>query len=380
MGMTKKIQTKISNIINREKLKSEYERFCSTYEKEFCYEKSVIEYTASMKIKEIYYKFSNTSDIATIYSSVYACLLNGLYNEWNDEEKNIWKIYFDSHQKENGLFEDKQYDNHKYYHGSNGWGAYHLIPHLTIAYDRIGATPKYEFVYLNNLKEPDAMIKWLKTLDYRKVWGSSNAIMNYGVAMQYARDKMNMPFEKSIDAMEDFLLKNINSKYGMWFDGKINKKAQRYEMIRGLYHILPILYYDHINLPYAERAIEQIIMSQNKWGGFDTYIGSSACDDIDAVDPLLRLSKQLKLNDETILSLLEKAKIWILFNQNQDGGFVFEKGKPFMYGEQKCLSSIANESNMFATWFRSVSLELIESFINKSSSRFMRTPGYECPL
>ena len=85
-------------------------------------------------------------------------------------------------------------------------------------------------------------------------------------------------------------------------------------------------------------------------------------------------------NDSRVISAINKAKTWTLFNQNKDGGFVFEKDTEFSYGEQKSLSSLAGESNMFATWFRLVALEMINDFLDNRNSPFIRTPGYELPL
>lgn len=363
------------------KIEKRYEYFCRSYmKKENLFSEKVLKYVANRKKGIVQYGFSESADESSLYSSMYACLIKSLYTELEEEEKTAWTNYFNSCQREDGLFEEIKYDSENYYNKGGGWGVYHLVPHLTIAYDRIKAIPKYEFSYLNKLKSPDDMLHWLRTLNYRKVWASSNEIMNYGVAMQYARDRMGMNFNSALDAMEDFLIKNINSKYGMWFEGEVLSKKDRNEMIRGAYHILPILYYDKIETPFAEFAIEQIMEAQNKWGGFDTRITSSACEDIDGLDTLLRLAMQMDLKDNILLECVEKARRWILFNQNKDGSFVFERDRTFSYGNQKLLSSEIDEGNLFATWFRCVSMEMIENYINGVNKKLMRTPGYECPL
>ncbi len=326
-------------------------------------------------------KFSLTSSLPSLYSGAYGCLLKLLYGRITESERTRWKEYFDAHQRsEDGLFYDVQYNSDSFFYGTDGWGARHLVPHLTIAFDKMGLLPKYEFSYLDKYKNPDDMIRWLDSLDYRKIWGSSNAIMNYGVAMQYARDRMNGDYSLSIEAMEDYLIKKINH-HGMWFEGEITSPEERNEMIRGAYHILPILYYDGIEVPNSEKAVDEILKSQNRWGGFDVRIASSACEDIDGVDPLIRFSVMAnRTNDEKVMKAVNRARTWILFNQNEDGGFVFEKAKRFSYGGQSILSSVAGESNMFATWFRCVSLELINEFFDEKKSLFINTPGYELPL
>lgn len=380
--ISRNIAAQLYHLPERKKIEIQYKKFCSLYKTKLDnnFSDLVVKYVAARQKGVVDYGFSESVNQNSLYSATYACLIKGLYTGFQQEERDKWIDYFNSCQREDGLFREEQYDDKQYYYGSGGWGACHLVPHLTIAYDRLNAKPKYEFIYLNKLKDPDTMIRWLSELDYKNIWASSNEIMNYGVAMQYARDRMGMQFKASLDAMTDFLLKKINSQYGMWYDGHILSNKDRNEMIRGAYHILPIFYYDKIEVPFVDRAIDEIIKSQNKWGGFDTYIASSACEDIDGLDLLLRLSTQANIKNEAIMEVVEKAKRWILFNQNPDGSFVFERNTPFTYGNQQILSSKADEGNLFATWFRCVSLEMIENYVNGVNNRLKRTPGYECPL
>lgn len=381
-GKLRKIVRDIYHYPKERHIKNEYRNFLKNeiYHK-YNYVDRTMSYLNNMKNNVESVSFSNSSHMDSIYSVTYGCLVEAMYGEISNDEKIELKNYFDTHQrKEDGLYWDRKYDVKGFFYGTDGWGARHLVPHITIALDRIDYQPKYEFTYLDKYKNPDDMIRWLDSLDYHNVWGSSNAIMNYGVAMQYARDRMNGNYSSSIAAMEEYLLKRINS-YGMWYEGEISSPEDRNEMIRGAYHILPILYYDGIEVPNCENAVEEILKSQNKWGGFDTYIASSACEDIDGLDPLLRYSIMAGMtNDKRVIDAINKAENWILFNQNEDGGFVFEKDTPFSYGGQKTLSSVAGESNMFATWFRCVSLELINEFFDEKKSVFIRTPGYELPL
>lgn len=343
------------------------------------FKKKVCNYLLSMQVKNYEYRFSEKTNEPTLYSSVYACMIKGLFGIIKESEKADWVEYFDSFQNDDGLFIDPVCLNETYMQG-DGWGARHLVPHIIIAYNRLGGTPKKEFLFLKKLLDPDKMLKWISSLDYRKVWSSSNAIMNYGVTMQYARDYMGLASGKAIEAMQNWLLKHARKDCGMWFEGSLEKKYNRYQAIRGAYHIYPILIYDGIDLPYADKALDFIMKSQNKWGGFDCHIGSSACDDIDAIDPMIRLAIQLNLSKDIIRPSLEKAFSWVLVNQNDDGGFVFRRRGKFSYGGLKQLSSESQQSNMFATWFRTLSILYILEYLNKAKTEFVRIPGYEMPI
>ncbi len=343
------------------------------------FRKLVLDYVNSLKVEDFRYKFSNSALEPNLYASVYACMLRGLFNDISSEEKFGWKQFLDGFQRDDGLYQDNAFYNDKYNEG-DGWGARHLQGHIIIAYARLGFVPSKEFAFLHEMNNPDYIVKWLERLDYKKVWGSSNSIMNYGVCLQYARDFMGMNAGKSIAIMQEWLLSHIRKDCGMWYDGELSSKADCYEAIRGAYHIYPILVYDGIELPYAERALEIILKMQNKWGGFDYKISSSACADIDAVDPMLRLAIQTDVNKSSIEACVKKAMKWVLANQNGDGGFVFDLCNPFDYGGEKTLYSKLYESNIFATWFRVLSILYMENYLGKNKTDFVKIPGYEFPL
>jgi hypothetical protein len=66
---------------------------------------------------------------------------------------------------------------------------------------------------------------------------------------------------------------------------------------------------------------------------------------------------------------------------NSDGGFVFRRDEPFMYGHEKMFSGI-NESDIFSTWFRSLSLAYVSKVLRKSAIgrfnwQFLECPGYQ---
>ncbi|MGN0495225.1 MAG: hypothetical protein ACI4GW_03280 [Lachnospiraceae bacterium] len=361
-----------------------YSEYCSTVnilEQKNKIEKKALEYVKNLQVENARYRFSEDAPQESLYASVFACLVKGLFDAISEAEQQEWLDYFNQCQrKEDGLFDDGIINDTLYYTDKRGYGARHLAGVIINAYDRLGGIPPYEFQYLNEYKEPDSMIHWLSNLDYRRIWGSSNEIMNVGTVMQFARDRMGMPFDDALEAMEDFLLKKIRKEYGLWYEGNIDSKTGMYEAIRGAYHIFPVLWYDNIEIPYADRCLELLYRSQNAWGGFDNLIGSGACEDIDAIDPLLRLSIQEKKDTQELKEILERAERWILFNQNTDGGFVFDRKGRFDWGKQESLSSASQHSNIFATWFRILSLQLIDNYRNQNNEHRIWTPSYECPL
>ncbi len=136
-----------------------------------------------------------------------------------------------------------------------------------------------------------------------------------------------------------------------------------------------------LNFIESLRIIDSCLRTQNKFGGFGVPANSSACEDIDSIDPLVRLYFLGNYRKEEIKKSLERAIVWVLVNMNEDGGFVFRRMEPFVYGH-KLMSSGKDESAMFPTWFRTLSLAYLAkalptSFLGKFDWQFIRCPGYQ---
>ena len=322
-------------------------------------------------------KFSNTCLKDSIYAKTYLLLLllDLDFPIESKEIQNLWREIDDSQCKD-GLFYDINALNYQFIIGDH-FGARHLLPHIIIAYTKIGKTPKYRFSYLDFLQNSDVAVDFISTLGWDKPWGASNVVMNYVVAMQYARDYMkDERFTQSIKAIENWLVKNINPQMGMWLFKRKITKSDKYEAVRAAYHIYPILKYDGIDIPYAEKAIDIILELQNNMGGYDYKLNSGACEDIDAIDSLIRLSAQTEYKKEDVKKCIKNSINWVLKNQMDDGGFVFSIGEKFNYGHIN-LSSERNESNLFATWFRNLSLMYMFDYLGIVDNHFQKIPGME---
>lgn len=337
-------------------------------------------YVDTLKHGECEYSFSKSSSIPNLYSSVYACLIKAKSKSFSEKEKKEWEAYFDGFQDDLGFFVDKRNVTSKYFISDN-WGAKHLIPHILIAYDRIGSIPKKEFSYLRPFYKGEYAREWINSLDWRNSWAASNKVMNIGVALLYSRDFMKIDIGNGFNEIRKWLLDNMNQKYMVWHKGPIISNASKYDCVRGAYHILPLLLYDGFHFPETKSAVKLIGQLQNKWGGFNSSIISSACDDIDAIDYIIRIEQKQDGIKEELKTILEKSIDNTLSNRNKDGGFCFSRSKHgFQYGDCPILKSNANESNIFGTWFRIVCLEEIFDFLGKKKMKGSIVPGYEYEL
>lgn len=332
------------------------------------------------------YKYSGSAQQATLYSSAYACMTLSLLGDLKSlslEQRAKWCSYFDSFQSaDDGLFYDETVRN-EIYDTSDWWGARHLALHMANAYIDLGGRPSYPFSFLRSYYDVGAIESWLDSYD----WSGSglgdsdidNKIMNIGCLLQYQRDHWgDEGASGAIARLKCYLKSKINPKTGIWGEGDLKCLAYRSRMIQFAYHLFPIYLYDGEFDFEAAKIVRIALGTQNALGGYGVSLNSSACEDIDSIDILLRFRSAcdaaLKAEiDESI----HRAYKWVLINQVGDGGFVFRLFEPFEYGSH-ALYSASNEGGMLPLWFRTLSLAYIFRHYGFDQHFLLnKSPGYE---
>ena len=102
--------------------------------------------------------------------------------------------------------------------------------------------------------------------------------------------------------------------------------------------IYPLFFNDQRNILFKEKATDLLLSIQNILGEFDATLNSSACEDIDMIDPRIRFSHVTNCRREDIDRALKRAFPWVLANMNNDGGFVFNRNESFYYGHEEIYS------------------------------------------
>lgn len=346
--------------------------------------KRTLDYVSSNKVGNhiAEYRYCHSSSKPHIYASCYACMIRSLYGDLDtlsQDEKQTWVSYFDSFQSpKDGLFYDPVLTN-QIYTTEDWWGARHLALHLIIAYSTLGSRPRYDFSFLEPFYDPKYVVKWLMSRDWgERIAYTGNEVMNYGCLLQYSRDFFqNEKAGVGLQAMMDWLEETIRPDTGMWGELPTDNPYHISQVVQGAYHIYPLFFYDQRDIPFIEKAIDLLLSTQNVLGGFGVTLNSSACEDIDSIDPLIRFSRATDYRRDDIDLALKRAFPWVLANMNSDGGFVFLRNEPFYYGHEEMYSGY-NESNMFATWFRTLCLAYLGSYLGIGENfNVQRIPGYE---
>lgn len=347
-------------------------------------------YLNELVIDENHYSYSKTSRYPHLYSLVFSLLINNLLGIINNNSKLVQ--YLNSYQdEETGLFIDKSLDNENV--NNDWWGWRHLSAIIPTAVVTLNGRTKYPFKFVSFLHGYGNTRRWLESLNWTNdSSNTSNAVMNYGVCLQYNRDFWGVQeANSSLEEMFEFLDAMQDKETGLWGGPHSYSQNSLSQKVQTAYHLWALYFYDKRKIRYIEKAIDSCLSLQNEFGGFGpgykvgvlTNPFTNACEDIDCIDPLTRFYFLIDYRRKDIENCLRKAIPWVLYNQNKDGGFVFRRDEKFVYGHT-FMSSKKNESNMFATWFRTLSLAYIskvlpeESVIKNIQFKFFdNCPGYQ---
>jgi predicted O-methyltransferase YrrM len=326
------------------------------------------------------YRYAPSIAQPSLYASVFAALLRDLTGDLDRvsaDDKMNWISYINSFQCDDGLFRDPITSN-EIAEIEDWWGWRHLTLLCVMALTALGDKPRRRLAWLDKFAARDAVEGWLAGMDWgEKVDVTSNAVQNAVACMQFARDFMGEGwFATAIDDALQFLSKRCNKITGLWGSPPLTPEVLS-RQVQAAYHFWLLYMYDSVTIPHRDRAIAQVLKTQSGLGGYNPALSlSSACEDIASIDPTVRFGLG-SIRNHCVASI-NRALPWVLYNFNSDGGAVLRRDSAFIYGHP-LLSSGPNESNIFATWFRMLSLALIDTVkpIQKVKWTFLNAPGYQ---
>jgi len=332
------------------------------------------------------YAYSLSCPEPVIYGSIYAAMflhLTGGLQSLSEEIKNRWADYINRYQFEDGLFRDSKLEC-EIAEVEDWWGWRHLSAHAITALTVLGSRPKIPFRFFDSLCQKGKMSEWMGSLNWKERMDfSSNAVMNYGVMLQFNRDIHGV--DKARVALEEmfcWLDNHQDPKIGLWGLKKPKTPWELSISVQTAYHLWMLYFYDRRPIQYIEKCIDSCLETQNKMGGFGVAYNSSACEDMDSIDPLCRFYFMTEYRRDDIRRSLHRALDWIVLNQNDDGGFVFRRFERLRYGHDLMTTGL-DESAAFPTWFRTLSIAYISKvltdhpILRNLSFNFINCPGYQ---
>ena len=335
----------------------------------------ILGYVRTLRGELFDYRFAASTSRPVLYASFYAFQLRSMLGDLPDcGEIDAWIDHFDAHQAEDGLFRDTVLASPAFEGKGDwgeGWGARHLTAHIVIAYARAGRRPPRPFRFLEPFHNANCLEEWLAAFNFtQRIWPQSNYVMNAYSLLQFARDHMDEPqAERAIRRIGEWLFERQNSETGLWHTAPITSRAQANDAIRGAYHFYPLFEYEGWPIPYQERAIDVILDTQNSWGAFEEEDRpAGACEDFDALDPLLRFTRRTGHRLDEARLAAQRSMVWLMACHNLDGGYVSLLENGCHYGNHPETTSRPAESNLFATWFRTLTLAYVTDFLGLVST------------
>lgn len=374
------------------------------------------------------YKMSEHTE-ATLFSSCFAVFVRELYNDLESstkKQREEWISLIQNCQDEDtGLFIDpvlKQEGKFNEILGTDqGWGytTWQSTTFCISALNTLNGSIKYPFNFLEQWKDPNKVTSWLNSLDWRKrTWCNGNLAMFLGICLITDYELTNNKKTKeSLNAFFKWHDSFQDPKTGFW---GTDRGTPIDIGLFGAMHQYLLYYYMDRQLEYAEKIVDNTLHLQQPDGLFSPVGGGDGCEDLDAVDTLVNMYKRTEYRKDDIEKALQKVLVATINLQGGGGGFLWAKRhhfgikdwsklgfsisrhRNFGYWRHSCTEAVigqfitynkprlsqgwtktgipATESDIFATWFRSLNLALISQVLPENPYaeidwKFLESPG-----
>ena len=197
------------------------------------------------------------------------------------------------------------------------------------AIDALGMKPKYDFTFLNAFRGKEKISKFFEKIDWRNPWHESNKIMF--LLQFFSYEYIVMKKENSLDDIHtilDCLDSAQDSKTGLW---GTQFKASSFASMAAAYHFLIFYKYFNRKINFSEKISSSVFQLQMRDGLFHPFGGGGACEDLDAIDVIYKISSDISTESEESLKRAYRA---LLQNYDKNGGFCWAKRPtfPFLVG------------------------------------------------
>lgn len=303
-------------------------------------------------------KFPDMKLVAT-YNATHALILTGEYNNLELDDKNFLIDFFNSYQNKKGYFELPQIKENEIWKGNNlEYTKEYLHNHVTNyclgAIKSLNGNTKYPISYVHPYLSKETVLSYLNQRKISDPWLEGNNIVNT-VSFIINEEKNTKKLNDLIDVIIDWHNKTQDPLTGYWGTNHREKPASLLEGMAGAAHNYHIYYYFNKEIPNYKKIIDSCLYFISKGV-------QSACIDVDIVDILVNMIPyNYKVNE--IKSSLNIYLKKLLDFQNTDGGFADEKTNTVrrMDGWVSGYWEPQGLSNCFATWFRLITIALIEA-------------------
>ena len=266
--------------------------------------------------------YNNKAQEAHLLSTCFATLCHKLLGTITKAQ--CYKDFILSCQQENGYFVDPQFKEQDLLAKHNKDYLYLQFTYFSLlALSALDTQPRHKLHFLQSFYSCEYMESWLNKLDWSFPWRESNNVM-FVICLLSHRYTQEMSVE-----LQDTFFKVLNAQQnpqtGLW-----GKEDSILEGIAGAYHFLLPYYYHNREIKYQERIIDSALSLISFDHLFVEDGGGGACEDLDAIDILCKLTQRTSYKKQEIHDALNKTLQCLVCCQNYDGGFSY-RFNPFSF-------------------------------------------------
>ena len=294
--------------------------------------KNIENYIFSLKNSNGGFYLQKNFNQTTLMSSAFSIITLELVDSLDKIEISKEQNYFLKYQDEKtGFFVDPnlKLDYKKIEDIELNYIHYQTTAFSVSALDALGMKPKYDFTFLNAFRGKEKISKFFEKIDWRNPWHESNKIMF--LLQFFSYEYIVMKKENSLDDIHtilDCLDSAQDSKTGLW---GTQFKASSFASMAAAYHFLIFYKYFNRKINFSEKISSSVFQLQMRDGLFHPFGGGGACEDLDAIDVIYKISSGISTESE---ESLKRAYKGLLQNYDKNGGFCWAKRPtfPFLVG------------------------------------------------
>ena len=294
--------------------------------------KNIENYIFSLKNSNGGFYLQKNFNQTTLMSSAFSIITLELVDSLDKIEISKEQNYFLKYQDEKtGFFVDPnlKLDYKKIEDIELNYIHYQTTAFSVSALDALGMKPKYDFTFLNAFRGKEKISKFFEKIDWRNPWHESNKIMF--LLQFFSYEYIVMKKENSLDDIHtilDCLDSAQDSKTGLW---GTQFKASSFASMAAAYHFLIFYKYFNRKINFSEKISSSVFQLQMRDGLFHPFGGGGACEDLDAIDVIYKISSDISTESEESLKRAYRA---LLQNYDKNGGFCWAKRPtfPFLVG------------------------------------------------
>jgi len=351
--------------------------------------------------------------------AVFAMELFGLLPDLPEREREAWANEIKAYQQpDTGLFRDTV-DVEDVLSPTAKFNTDYVVWQITYfavnAIDALGTVPVYPLGFAAEFLGSGRVTGWFDSLDWGDPWLESNRAMwlmfflTYAMERDWRADSVQVALIEALDWLED----NQDPATGYW---GTDRGASLFKGMAGAYHLYPFPLYFGRPVRHVERIIDSTLSLQAWDGLFVADGGGGACEDLDAVDILAKMSLVTDYRRADIMRALQRALSAVIDLQRSDGGFpyhgrqdptatdvlhlAFSRTRPaggrlkalkryvrprrrqrtWSYSGLRHMTARIGESDMWSAWFRPLAICLCREGLGVPEPRqhcrtYRRLPG-----